>query len=87
MTTPQLYACLRYHDAQAAISFVTALGFAERLVVRDPSDPAVVQHAQFRKHDHGGIMFGTDREGGVGPRPGSACVNLVVSADEEVARR
>ena len=51
MTTPQLYACLRYHDAEAVISFVTALGFTERLVVRDESDPSLVQHAQFRWRD------------------------------------
>lgn len=86
MTTPQLYACLRYHDADAAISFVTALGFTERIVVRDESDPAVVAHAQFRWREEGGIMFGTDRTDGIGPRPGSACVNLVVASDDEVDR-
>lgn len=86
MTSPQLYACLRYHDAEAAISFVTALGFTERLVVRDESDPSLVQHAQFRWRDQGGIMFGTDREDGIGPRPGTACVNLVVATDDEVDR-
>ncbi len=69
MTTPQLYACLRYTDAEAAISFVTALGFTERMVVRDESDPAVVQHAQFRWRKQGGIMFGTDRTDGIGPVP------------------
>ena len=31
-------------------------------------------------------MFGTDREDGIGPRPGTACVNLVVAADDEVDR-
>lgn len=84
MTTPQLYACLRYRDAEAAITFVTALGLTERLVVRDDDDPSFVQHAQFRWRENGGVMFGSDREGGVGPGIGGACVNLVVAADEEV---
>lgn len=29
-------------------------------------------------------MFGTDRDGGVGPRPGTACINLVVPTDADV---
>ncbi|MFW6600276.1 VOC family protein [Propionibacteriaceae bacterium Y2011] len=83
-TRPQLYACLRYADAAAAITFVEALGFTERMVVRDTDDPTFIHHAQFRWRDNGGIMFGTDREGGVGPRPGTACINIVVDSDAEV---
>lgn len=84
MSTPQLYACLRYHDADAAITFVKALGLTERIVVRDENDPSFVHHAQFRWRDNGGIMFGSDRESGIGPQTGGAFVNLVVAADEEV---
>lgn len=84
MTTPQLYACLRYKDADAAIAFVTALGLTERLVVRDEKDPSFVHHAQFRWRDNGGVMFGSDRDGGVGPDTAAACTNLVVATDEEV---
>lgn len=84
MTRPQLYSCLRYADAGAAIEFLTALGFTERLVVHDDADPEVVHHAQFAWRDNGGIMFGTDRPDGIGPRPGTACVNLVVESDDQV---
>lgn len=86
MTTPQLYACLRYVDAEAAIAFVTALGFTERLVVRSEADSSFIEHAQFRWRDNGGIMFGSDREGGAGPQTGTACVNLVVESADEVDR-
>lgn len=86
MTTSQLYACLRYAEADAAIAFVTALGFTERLVVRDETDPSFVHHAQFRWRETGGIMFGSDRETSIGPRAGAGCVNLVVPDDAEVDR-
>lgn len=84
MTTPQLYSCLRYADAPAALVFLGRLGFVERLVVRDERDLGVVHHAQLQWRDHGGVMLGSDREGGIGPRPGTACVNLVVESDDEV---
>ena len=86
MTKPQLFTCMAFADADAAIEFLTALGFAEVLGVRDPDDPATVVHAQFRWREHGGIMFGTERDGGVGPKPGTACVNLVVPTDADVDR-
>ncbi|UAL29320.1 VOC family protein [Nocardioides rotundus] len=85
MTTPQLYSCLRFTDAERAIDFVSALGFAEVLVVRSPDDPAIIEHAQFRWRDNGGIMLGSERDG-VGPTVGSGCVNLVVASDEDVDR-
>lgn len=86
MTTPQLYACLRYRDAEAAIAFVTAIGFTERLVVRDETDPSFIQHAQFHWRDNGGIMFGSERDTGVGSQLGGMCVNLVVPSDGDVDR-
>ncbi|MCB0891846.1 MAG: VOC family protein [Micropruina glycogenica] len=86
MSTPQLYACLRYLDVDAVIPLLEALGFTERAIMRDPDDPRVVHHAQFRWREHGGIMFGTERDGGVGPKPGTACVNLVVPTDADVDR-
>lgn len=84
MTTPQLYACLRYQDVEAAITFLKALGLTERMIVRDEEDSSFVHHAQFRWRENGGIMFGSDRESGIGPRTGGACVNLVVATDAEV---
>lgn len=84
MTKSQLFACLRYTDCEAGIAFVSALGFTERLVIRDAEVPGVVHHAQYRWRDNGGIMLGSDREGGIGPKPGAACINLVVESDDEV---
>ncbi len=52
--------------------------------MRDPDDPSIVQHAQFWWRDNGGIMFGSDRDGGVGPATGVGCCNIVVASDEEV---
>ncbi|WP_040159242.1 VOC family protein [Nigerium massiliense] len=84
MTKPQLFSCLRYADANAGLAFLLQLGFTERLVVRDEDDPTVIHHAQVQWRDNGGLMFGSDREGGIGPKPGTACVNLVVASDDEV---
>ncbi len=84
MTQPQLFQCFRFTDADRAITFLRALGFVEQLTVRDPDDPSIVQHAQFRWRENGGIMFGSDRDGGVGPATGVGCCNIVVASDEEV---
>ena len=84
MTKPQLFACLRYVDVDAALPLLEALGFSERFVMRDDADPSVVHHAQSGWRDNGGIMLGTDRDRGVGPRPGTACINLVVPTDADV---
>lgn len=84
MTKPQLYACLRFTDCDAGIAFVEALGFTERLVVRDPEQPGLIHHAQYQWRDTGGIMFGSDRPDGIGPAPGTGCINLVVASDAEV---
>ncbi|WP_040159102.1 VOC family protein [Mobilicoccus massiliensis] len=86
MTQPQLFHCLRYRDADAAIAFLVALGFTERLVVRDELDPTVVVHAQFQWRDNGGLMFGSVRDDakGLALRPGTGVCNLVVESDEAV---
>lgn len=81
---PQLYACLRCKDADAVINFLTALGFTERLVVRDPDDPTTIHHAQLQWRANGGLMLGSDRDGGFGPTPGAACINIVVATDDDV---
>ncbi|OYN85123.1 VOC family protein [Parenemella sanctibonifatiensis] len=84
MTKPQLFQCLRYQDADAAIRFLTALGFTEAFVVRDEKDPAVIVHAQFRWRDNGGIMFGSTRGDGNDSSFSKAYTNLVVASDAEV---
>ncbi|WP_232547681.1 VOC family protein [Propioniciclava soli] len=84
MTTPQLYACLKYRDADAALAFLRALGFSERLVVRDDTNPAVVHHAQLQWRDTGGVMLGSAGAGADWMTPGSTTVNLVVAEDADV---
>lgn len=88
MTKPTLFHSLAFRDADAGIAFLKALGFEERLVVRNQSDPGVVEHAQFHWGDSGGIMFGSARPDDTGRdwerRVGVASCYLVVGTDEEV---
>ncbi|GMA41338.1 VOC family protein [Mobilicoccus caccae] len=86
MNTPQLHHCLRYSDADRALTFLAALGFTERLVVRDEKDPKLVHHAQLQWRDNGGVMLGSVREGDDAKqfRPGTGVCNLVVDSDAAV---
>ncbi len=88
MTKPTLFHSLSFRDADAGIAFLTALGFTERLVVRNESDPRIVEHAQFHWGECGAIMFGSaERPGdasGWERRVGVASCYLVVSTDDEV---
>jgi uncharacterized glyoxalase superfamily protein PhnB len=89
MSNPTLFHSLSFADADAGIAFLKALGFVERLVVRNESDPTVVEHAQFAWGDSGGIMFGSaDRPGDPGSgwerRVGVASCYLVVPTDADV---
>lgn len=86
MTKPQLLHTLTFADAGRARGFLTALGFTERLVVPG-IDPSVVEHAEFRWRDNGGLMFGSVRPGN--PHASAEAVGrgrcyLVVDADAEV---
>lgn len=87
MTTSQLFACLTYHDAPAAIEFLTELGFTKRLVVTDPDDESRIVHCQMRWRDTGGVMLGsvrTDENADFQMTPGATTISLVVASDEEV---
>lgn len=87
MTKSQLFSCLTFADADRGIEFLKALGFTERIVVRDPDDPSQVRHAQFRWRDTGGVMFGSvraDDEVGFATTPGVGRINLVVASDDDV---
>lgn len=86
MTKPQLFHCLRYTDANRGIEFLTALGLTEVFVVRDPNDPSIVQHAQLRWRDNGGVMLGSARDDGKGEHFGTGghVCNLVVGSDAQV---
>lgn len=55
MTTPQLFHCLRYTNADRGIDFLQAIGFTTAMIVRDPDDATLVAHAQLAWRDNGGI--------------------------------
>lgn len=89
MTNNNLFHCLAFRDADAGIDFLKALGFEERLVVRNDKDPSFVEHAQFQWRDGGGVMFGSvrrpeDTGNEWERRVGVASCYLVVPTDDEV---
>lgn len=86
-TNTTCWACFTFDDVERAIAFLIAVGFEERLVHRNDDDPSVVEHAQFKWRDRGGIMFGSrgrraDGEGWQDLGPASAY--CVVDRDDEV---
>lgn len=82
-----LFPAFRTTDSAATIRLLAALGFTEKLVVRDEADPDLVHHAQFDWNDRGGLMFGSVR-GDDSPldRTGGMSLYLVVASDAEVDR-
>lgn len=57
---PTIWPTLLYADAPAAIDFLqNAFGFTTALVVPNDSDPSVIEHAQLRWPEGGGVMLGT----------------------------
>lgn len=86
MSKPQLFHTLSFHDADAGLAFLRALGFVEVLVARNAGDPAVVEHAQLRWRDHGGLMCGSAQRPADGweRRTGAGSCYLVVDTDDQV---
>jgi uncharacterized glyoxalase superfamily protein PhnB len=66
MSNPaNLFACLRYQDAPAAIDFLCdAFGFTRHAVYADDADPGIIHHAQLVL-GKAMIMLGSDRPGEV----------------------
>lgn len=83
---PQLFACFRSTDANKTIDFLEQIGFRRSLVVPDESRPGVVNHAQLRWRDDGGVMLSTIRDDS-SPLDAAAptfVIYLVVPSEEEV---
>jgi len=83
---PTVWPTLNYRDAPAAIEFlVSAFGFTQTLVVTNEDDPSVVEHAQLRWPEGGGVMLGTaDRAGNpFSQRPTGGAGVYVVTADPD----
>lgn len=82
MTNPGVWPCLSYRDAPAAIAFLTdVLGF--RLTARYPADGDVVQHAELRWPEGGGVMLGSARD----DRPTGGLVYVVTQDPDGVHAR
>ena len=59
-TTTHMWPCLTYRDARAAMAWLeAAFGFRTTAAYTRAGDDAVVEHAEMRGPDGGGIMFGT----------------------------
>lgn len=84
-TTPQLFHCLKYSDARAAIAFLTAVGFREVACYADETDPATVHHCELSWRENGGVMLGSLEGGLEALREGRAhSAYLVVEGDDDV---
>jgi uncharacterized glyoxalase superfamily protein PhnB len=80
---------LRYRDANAAIAFlVAAFGFEETAVYRN-DDGTLVEHAELRWPEGGGVMLGGVRpDGGIPSLPtGVGAVYVVVSDPDALYAR
>ena len=85
-STNGIWPTLNYIDAPAAIKFlVDAFGFESTLVVVDKGDDQVVEHAQLRWPEGGGVMLGTaNRQANpFSQRPTGAGAVYVVTADPD----
>ncbi|CAG7573039.1 putative glyoxalase superfamily protein PhnB [Barrientosiimonas humi] len=84
----QLFHAMQFDDADAAIAFLTAVGFRDNGVHRDESGAVV--HAQFDWRDTGGVMFGSVRraddpdDSDFLRTSGHAACYCVLAADDEV---
>ncbi len=55
-----IWPSFQYADAPAAIEFLqAAFGFTVQLVVSNPDDESVIEHAQLRGPEGGGVMLGS----------------------------
>ncbi len=80
-----LWQTLRCNDADAVISFLTAIGFTENGVYRNEDDPTIVEHAQLVWPNGGGVMLGTNRPGTTWTiAPGTAGTYLVTDDPDAV---
>ena len=74
-------------DADAMIAWLSAIGFVEHATYRDEADPSVVVHAEWLWPEGGGIMFGSQRAGGVVTNVGGSAAYLVTDDPDSVFDR
>ena len=73
----KLWHTLTVRDADAMMTWLSAIGFTEHATYRDEDDPAIVHHAEWLWPGGGGIMFGSDRPGSAISGTGPAAAYLV----------
>ena len=59
MSKTTLFHSLTFADAQAAMTFLEAIGFTKAAVYTDETDPGRAVHAQYNWVEYGAIMFGS----------------------------
>ena len=75
---------MSFRDADAQMTWLKAVGFTEHAVYRDESDPSRVVHAEMLWPGGGGIMFGSQRDGGVVTNVGGSAAYLVTDEPDRV---
>lgn len=83
----RLWHTMTFRDAEAMISWLSAIGFVEHATYRDEADPGVVVHAEWLWPGGGGLMFGSVRADGAVSNPGGSAAYLVTDDPDEVFRR
>ncbi|WP_018296472.1 VOC family protein [Corynebacterium lubricantis] len=80
-----VFPAFRTTDVDRTIALLEALGFTEHLLIRNPEDSSVVEHAEF-SHLRGGVMFGSARGDAseLDRQVGSSSCYIVVDNDDEV---
>jgi uncharacterized glyoxalase superfamily protein PhnB len=81
-----IWPALTYEDAPVAVRFLCdVLGFVEGVVVTDDGDPSIVQHAELRWPEGGGVMFGSaHRDSEFSRNVGLGSVYVVTDRPDEV---
>lgn len=84
-TKPQAFHCLTYADTNQGLAFLTAIGFAEAILVRNEDNPDFIEHAELRWRDNGAVMLGSTRpDSPLEKAAGHAACYLVVPTDTDV---
>jgi uncharacterized glyoxalase superfamily protein PhnB len=83
----KVWPTMSFRDADAMIAWLGAIGFVEHATYRDEADPSLVVHAEWLWPEGGGIMFGSQRDGGVVTNVGGSAAYLVTDEPDRVFDR
>jgi uncharacterized glyoxalase superfamily protein PhnB len=80
----RLWHTLSFADADAAMTWLGAIGFVEHATYRDEADPGTVVHAEWLWPEGGGIMFGSRRPDTAVDNVGGSAAYLVTADPDAV---